>query len=134
MKDLINGKITITKNTNDISIKFDSGLAIVIMHVKKSFNFDYNWSGWWEGSMIFGNWPITFTARPWVMVCNDSSVGALWESWKTPPTTTSAGVGYFNRPNSYNATDVEVNLIAIGNWKYKIVIIHYFYFVYSIVI
>ena len=117
LKDLIDGKITITKNTNDITIKFDSGLAIVVMHVKKSFNFDYNWNGWWEGSMTFGNWPITFTARPWVMVCNDSGVGALWESWKTPPTTTSAGVGYFNRPNSYNATDVEVNLIAIGNWK-----------------
>lgn len=117
LKDLIDGKITITKNTNDITIKFDSGLAIVVMHVKKSFNFDYNWSGWWEGSMTFGNWPITFTARPWVMVCNDSGVGALWESWKTPPTTTSAGVGYFNRPNSYNATDVEVNILAIGNWK-----------------
>ncbi len=117
LKDLIDGKITITKNTNDITIKFDSGLAIVWLRVKKSFNFNTQWGSWYEGIMDFGNWPITFTAKPWVMVCNDSRVGALWESWHTDPTTTSAGVGYFNRPNSYNATDVEVNLIAIGNWK-----------------
>lgn len=117
LKDLIDNKVMITQDSSNTVIKFDSGLALVWKHVKQSFNFNSNWSGWYEGIMDFGTWPITFTARPEVMVCNNSRVGALWESWHTDPTATSAGKGYFVRPNSYNATDVEVVIFAIGKWK-----------------
>ena len=103
-------------NANGNYIKFQDGTMICYKSVSSAVEITTAWGSLYEGSLNLGSWPATFISAPEVSITNRGIPGAMIESFKTIPTTTSAGEVYLVRPTSVTLT-FTLSVIAIGRWK-----------------
>ena len=103
-------------NANGNYIKYQDGTLICYKSVSNAVAITTAWGSLYEGTLDLGSWPATFISAPEVSITNRGTPGAMVESFKTVPTTTSAGEVYLVRPTSATLT-FTLSVIAIGRWK-----------------
>ena len=116
--DYLNGSIVETgTNTNGTYIKYGNGVMICTKSVESSVAMTNAWGSYmYEGVQNLGNFPETFISAPQIFVTNASGVGAMLESFNVSPTTTTAGVIFYCRPDAGTRT-IKTDIMAIGRWK-----------------
>lgn len=103
-------------NANGNYIKYYDGTMICYKSVTDEVAINTAWYSLYEGTIDLGDWAEEFISIPNVQVTNTSGTGAIIESFNTSPSTTTAGILYLVRPNSYTG-NVTINVLAIGKWK-----------------
>ena len=104
-------------NTNGTYIKYDNGIMMCYKSVESSVAMTNAWGSYmYEGTQNLGYFPATFINVPQIFITNVSGNGAIIESFNANPTTSSAGVIFYCRPDASTRT-IKTDILAIGRWK-----------------
>ena len=116
--DFLNGSIVDSGyNANGDYIKYGNGIMICFKTVESTVAITNAWGSYmYEGTQNLGYFPETFISVPKVFLTNASGNGAILESFNASPTTSTAGVIFYCRPDATTRT-IKTDVMAIGRWK-----------------
>lgn len=104
-------------NTNGTYIKYDNGIMMCYKSVESTVAMTNAWGSYmYEGAQNLGSFPETFISVPNVFITNHSGNGAILESFNAEPTTSTAGIIFYCRPDASTRT-IRTDVMAIGRWK-----------------
>lgn len=107
-------------NSNGEWIRFYNGIQICMKKVTfEKLNITNPWGGGYTGTGNLGNFPVVFTADPYMIITPIQASGAQW--WCSMGVehrnTSAAGWGLIFRGTSISNAIFYVNVLAIGRWK-----------------